>query len=72
MELELGSNVHCYFVPKVATSAQQVTGIFVSNSGPMMVNGEPTVHKLMTWIEGFPIVILTAVGDITSECSSQL
>jgi len=38
----------------------------------MMVNGEPTVHKLMTWIEGFPIVILTAVGDITSQCSSQL
>ena len=23
-----------------------------------MVNGEPAVHKLITWIDGFPIVIL--------------
>ena len=25
-----------------------------------MVNGEPAVHKLLTWIEGFPIVISVA------------
>ena len=42
----------------LAVSAQQITGIVVSDSGPMMVNGEPAVHKLITWIDGFPIVIL--------------
>jgi len=44
----------------MAASAQQITGIIVSDSGPMMVNGESAVHKLMKWIEGFPIVILVA------------
>ena len=44
----------------LAASAQQITGIVVSDSGPMMVNGEPAVHKLITWIDGFPIVILVA------------
>ena len=62
METESGSSFHCYLVPKVplAASAQQITGIVVSDSGLMMVNGEPAVHKLITWIEGFPIVILVA------------
>jgi len=53
IEPESGLSFHCYLVPKVplAASAQHVTGIAVSDSGSMMVNG---VHKLMTWIEGFP------------------
>ena len=42
----------------MAASAQQITGIVVSEF--MLVNVESDVHKLMTWIEGFPIVILVA------------
>ena len=44
----------------LAASAQQITGMVVSDSGPMMVNGQPAVHKLMAWIEGFTIAILVA------------
>ena len=44
----------------LAASAQQINGIVVSDSGPMLVNGEPVVHNLVTWIEGFPIVNLVA------------
>jgi len=62
VETESGSSFHSYLVPKVplSESAQQITGILVSDSGPMMVNGEPALHKLMTCTEGFPIVILIA------------
>ena len=62
VEPESGSSFNCYLVPKVplAASARQITGIVVSDSGPMLVNGEPVVHNLVTWIEGFPIVILVA------------
>jgi len=55
VESESGSSFHCYLVPKVllVASTQQITGVVVSDSGPMVVNREPAVHKLMTWIEGF-------------------
>ena len=35
-----GSSFNCYLVPKVAlaASAQQITGVVVSDSGSMMVN----------------------------------
>jgi len=44
----------------MAASAQQITGIVFSDSGSIIVNVEPAVHKLMTWIDSFPIVILVA------------
>ena len=70
VELESGSSFNCYVVPKVPISApaQQITGIVVSDSGSMVVKGEPVeaenithaVHKFMTRIEDFPNVILVA------------
>jgi len=58
VEPEAGSSFHCYLVPKVplTASALQITGIVVSDSGSMMVNGEPVVHNLMTWIEGYEVL----------------
>ena len=44
----------------IGSIAQQITGIVVSDSGPMIVNEEPAVHTLMTWIEGLRSVILVA------------
>ena len=45
----------------MAASAQQITGIvFFLIHGPIMVNVEPAVHKIMTRIDSFPIVILVA------------
>jgi len=43
VELESGSSFNCYVVPKVPISApaQQITGIVVSDSGSMVVKGEP-------------------------------
>ena len=60
MDPESRSSFNYYLVPNVtmAASAQQITGIVVSEF--MLVNVEPAVHKLMTWIDGFPIVILVA------------
>jgi len=58
VEPESGSSFNCYVLPKVpmAASALQITGIVVSDTGSMMVNGEPAVHKLMTWIEGYEVL----------------
>ena len=62
VEPESRSSFNYYLVPHVtmAASAQQITGIVFSDSGSIIVNVEPAVHKIMTRIDSFPIVILVA------------
>ncbi|XP_048257443.1 uncharacterized protein LOC124114456 isoform X1 [Haliotis rufescens] len=69
-DMETGKGFSTYVLPKVpiSTTAQQVTGIIVNNSGTMTVNGKQVqpetvqfaVDKFCKWLSGFPNVFLVA------------
>ena len=70
VEPQSGSRFNCYVTPKVpiSSSAQQDTGIVVSDSGSMTVHGESVeahtiksaLEKLFTWLSKLSCVFLVA------------